>query len=108
MSHKINHDELQKRFVCQVDGMECSVDYEIKETAPGIIDIYRTFVHADLRGKGIAESLLKTISEYALGTGFKVNPSCSYAVIYYKRHPEHASILAKKVNLENGGSCRLK
>jgi len=108
VSQIINHDEAQKRFVCQIDGMECSVDYEIKETAPGIIDIYRTFVHPDLRGKGIAESLLKAISEYAINKGFTVNPSCSYAVLYYKRHREHTAVLAKTANLENGGSCRLK
>ncbi len=108
MSQVINHDEPQKRFVCQVDGLECSVDYEIKETAPGIIDIYRTFVHPDLRGKGIAESLLKEISEYAIKQGLSIIPSCSYAVLYYRRHREHASVLSKEVNLENGGSCRLK
>ena len=107
MDLPISHDELQKRFYCHVDGLECSVDYELKETAPGIMDIYRTFVHPDLRGKGIAESLLKTLSEYAIKQGLSVNPSCSYAVLYYRRHREHASVLAKNVDLENGGSCRI-
>ena len=107
MSHLINHDELQKRFFCTIDGLECSVNYEIKETAPGIIDIYKTFVPPDLRGKGIAESLLKNITEFAVSKGLTVNPSCSYAILYYRRHRAHASVLAKDVNLENGGSCRL-
>jgi predicted GNAT family acetyltransferase len=108
VDHGISHDEQKKRFVCQVDGMECSVDYETNETAPGILDVYRTFVHPDLRGKGIAESLLKSISEYAVSKGFSIQPSCSYAVLYYRRHPKHAAVLVKDIDLENGGSCRLK
>lgn len=107
MSTTINHDEQRKRFFCEIDGKECSVDYELKETEPKTIDIYRTFVHIDLRGKGIAENLLKTIIEFAIKNGFVIQPSCSYAVMYFKRRPENAVVLAKGVDLENGGSCRV-
>ncbi|MBN1575217.1 MAG: N-acetyltransferase [Chitinispirillaceae bacterium] len=108
MTSTIHHDEARNRFYTVIDGKECSVDYEIKKTAPRIIDIYRSFVHTDLRGRGIAESLLKAVGEYAAQNGFSIQPSCSYAVLYYRRHPDQASVLANGVDLENGGSCRLK
>jgi len=107
MDQHISHDESKRRFFCTVNGLECSADYEIKDTAPLVMDLYRTFVHPDLRGKGLAELLLKSVSEYAAARGFTVRSSCSYAVVYYRRHPEHASVLVKGVDLENGGSCRL-
>ncbi|MBN1309519.1 MAG: N-acetyltransferase [Chitinispirillaceae bacterium] len=108
MNSTVHHDTVRNRFYTVIDGKECSADYEIKETASRIIDIYRTFVHPDLRGRGIAESLLKAVSSYAAQNGFSVQPSCSYSVLYYQRHPDQRSVLAEGVDLENGGSCRLK
>ncbi len=107
MSYPIEHDESKKRFFCTVDNLECSADYDRKDSTPTIIDIYKTFVHPDLRGKGIAEDLLVAISEFATAQGLSIMSSCSYAVVFYRRHPQYASLLAKDVDLENGGSCRL-
>jgi len=107
MSNEVVHDESRKRFVCTIDGLECSVDYDVKGTPPVSLDIYRTFVHPDLRGRGIAESLLAGITAYAVKHGVTIVPNCSYAVTYYRRHPDQASVLAAGVDLENGGSCRV-
>ena len=104
MEISITHDEKIRRFSCSIEGHECVVDYDRRED---IIDIHRTFVHADLRGKGIAEMLLKAISNYAMGKELSVVPTCSYAVLFYKRNKEYASILSKDADLTNGGSCRL-
>jgi uncharacterized protein len=108
MEIEIGHDEANGRFFCRIDGKECSVDYEMNGgSIPLAVDIVRTYVHPDLRGRGIAEALLKTLSEWVLRNGYVVIPSCSYAVTYYRRHPEHASAVSKTVDPENGGSCRL-
>jgi len=104
MDIPVNHDEKTQRFSYVKEGHECVVDYDKRET---IIDIHRTFVHADLRGRGIAEMLLKAISDYAGGKGLRVLPTCSYAALFYKRHKEYASILSEDADLENSGSCRL-
>ena len=85
---------------------ECAVDYEVENSHPAVITIYRTFVHPELRGRGIAEALLKSVSEYVKQNGFRIRPTCSYAVTFYKRRA-YASLLADDVDLESGGSCRL-
>jgi len=105
MPEAIIHEPQNHRFTCTVETRECMVEYEMK--TPGTMDIYRTFVHADLRGKGIAEMLMKSASEYAKAQGIAVIPSCSYAVVFFKKHSEYASLLAPDVDLENGGSCRI-
>jgi uncharacterized protein len=101
----INHDETLHRFSCTEAGHECVLEYEMKSA--NTMDIYRTLVHNDLRGKGLAEQLMKSASEYARDRGLSIFPSCPYAVSFFKRHPEYALVLEADVDLENGGSCRI-
>jgi predicted GNAT family acetyltransferase len=108
MNQTVHHDEARKRFICMVDGHECSVDYEINQEFPKVLDLQRTFVHPEARGKGIAEYLLKSVTDFAGEKGYSIRPTCSYAVSYYRRHPENAGVLVKGTDLENGGGCRLE
>ncbi|MBN1546580.1 MAG: N-acetyltransferase [Syntrophaceae bacterium] len=104
---EISHNEAEGFFFCDVDGHRCVVEHEIKDNGKAL-DVYRTFVHSDLRGRGIAEELLKAVVCYAAQNGKKVIPSCSYAVTYFRRHKEHQALLADGVDIEeNGGSCRI-
>jgi predicted GNAT family acetyltransferase len=104
MELTITHEEQAHRFICLDEGHECTVEYEQKNN---VMDIYRTFVHPDLRGRGIAEKLLVAAIDYARKNGLSIFPSCSYAVTYFRRHPEQAEVLDTNADLENGGSCRL-
>jgi predicted GNAT family acetyltransferase len=104
MELAIAHKEHTHRFVCTDEGHECTVEYELKNK---VMDINRTFVHPDLRGRGIAEKLMAATSDYARSNGLTVLPSCSYAVTFYRRHPEYGDIMDITTDLENGGSCRL-
>ena len=104
---KILHNEKEGCFFCDVDGHRCVAEHEMKDQGKAL-DVYRTFVHSDLRGRGIAEELLKAVVDYAAQNGIKVIPSCSYAVTYFRRHKEHQALLADGVNIEeDGGSCRI-
>jgi uncharacterized protein len=84
------HDESARTVYCDIEGLHCEADYEI--TGSGYLNLVHTFVHPDLRGRGIAADLMKV---------------CSYAVVYYRRHREYARILAPELDLEDPGCCRL-
>ncbi|MBN1127424.1 MAG: N-acetyltransferase [Chitinispirillaceae bacterium] len=45
--------------------------------------------------------------EYAREKGRSIFPSCSYAVTFFRRHPEYKDVLAESADLDNGGSCRV-
>ena len=47
-----------------------------------------------LRGTGEAARLMREIAEYARTTGQAVTPLCGYAVVWFRRHPEYADLLA--------------
>jgi uncharacterized protein len=105
MDLNIAHDEQAHRFVCVSEGYECVVEYEAKGT---VMDVYRTFVHPALRGRGIAEKLMVATVDHARKNRRSIFPSCSYTAHFFQRHPEHQDVLDDSADLESGGSCRLK
>ena len=64
------------------------------QVEPGIVEINHTFVDESLRGQGIAsQHLTRAVSDIA-ASGFHARPTCSYAVSWFKKHTEHADLLA--------------
>jgi hypothetical protein len=47
----------------------------------------------ELRGKGTAGRLMEGIAAIARAKGFKVRPTCPYAVAWFRRHPEQNDLL---------------
>ena len=54
------------------------------------IDIYRTFVPDELRGRQLAAQLTAQALSYAAEQGYKVIPSCSYVARYMERRDSQA------------------
>lgn len=46
-----------------------------------------------LRGKGTADRLMRGIVEKARADGFKIEPWCSYAAAWLRRHPDTQDVL---------------
>lgn len=64
------------------------------QVEPGIVEINHTFVDESLRGQGIASQLLTRAVSVIAASGFHTRPTCSYAVSWFKKHTEHADLLA--------------
>jgi len=47
-----------------------------------------------LRGKGTAARLMAGIAAKARDEGFRIKPLCSYAILWFRRHPEFDGVLA--------------
>ncbi|MDE6006211.1 MAG: N-acetyltransferase [Muribaculaceae bacterium] len=58
-------------------------------TVRGISEINHTFVDESLRGQGVAGKLVKLAAEKITSEGNKIGATCSYAVAWFKRHPEY-------------------
>ncbi len=58
-------------------------------TVDGVSTIDHTFVDPSLRGEGIAGKLVKLAADKILSEGNKIAATCSYAVAWFKRHPEY-------------------
>ncbi|MDE6648353.1 MAG: N-acetyltransferase [Muribaculaceae bacterium] len=58
-------------------------------TKDGVSTIDHTFVDPSLRGEGIAGKLVKLAADKITAEGNQIAATCSYAVAWFKRHPEY-------------------
>lgn len=85
------HNAAERRFEIETDGILSVVDYEL---ADGRIRLTHTYVPPELRGRGLAERLVRAALLHARTAGLKVVPVCSYVAVFIERHPEFRADLA--------------
>ncbi|MGQ9643849.1 MAG: GNAT family N-acetyltransferase [Ignavibacterium sp.] len=83
---EVKHDKLNKRFVLEVEGQEVYTAYSLDEN---VMELYTTYTPSNLRGKGLAEKVVRAAIEYAKENHFFIIPSCSYVAVFLQRHPEY-------------------
>jgi len=88
----VRHEREANRFSATVDGEECELDYRIEGA---VLTILHTGVPAAVGGRGIAAELTRATVEFARAENLKIYPACSYAAVYFRRHPQYADLLVK-------------
>jgi predicted GNAT family acetyltransferase len=83
----IEHDEHAHRFTVQVDGVAAELDYTL---CGDVMTITHTGVPPAIGGRGVAGTLMRAALAAARTAGRHVNPACSYAAAYMRRHPDDA------------------
>ena len=78
------------RYEAMVDGHQSICEYEL---AAGRMIFTHTVVPPELRGRGIAEKLVRAALADARAAGRKVVPACSYVAKFIDRHKEYADLL---------------
>ena len=86
----VTHNSAAHRYEVVEDGQECVCDYEVLQDR---MVFTHTYVPPELRGKGIAERLVRAALADARTTGRKVVPACSYVALFIQRHKEYADLL---------------
>ncbi len=69
-------------------------------TEDGVSTIDHTFVDPSLRGQGVAGKLVKLAADH-MAEGNRIAAICSYAVAWFKRHPEYSLVCSGPV------ACRI-
>ncbi len=87
---EVRHKPAEKRYVATVDGHESICEYE--NNGDRMIFTH-TYVPPELRGKGIAEKLVRAALADARDAGKKVVPACSYVARFIERHQEYQGLL---------------
>lgn len=58
----------------------------------------RVLLHVEaedgLRGTGAAGRFMASLADHARAEGIKLTPRCSYAVAWFRRHPDQSDLLA--------------
>jgi predicted GNAT family acetyltransferase len=87
----VTHNEAEHRYEALVDGLLSVCEYEIADDK---IVFTHTLVPPELRGRGIAEQLVRAGLADARTAGRKVVPACSYVAVFIQRHREYQDLLA--------------
>lgn len=87
----VTHNEAAHRYEIRVDGAMAVADYEIE----GDRQVFtHTFVPPELRGRGLAEALVRQALNDAKAAGRKVVPACSYVDVFMQRNKEFEPLRA--------------
>ncbi len=81
----ISHDRNANRFTTEVDGHRAELDYT---QADGVMTITHTRVPPEIGGRGIAAELMRAALKVAAEHGWSVDPACSYAAAYMRKHSQ--------------------
>lgn len=88
----IRHDPANGRYETETDGHVSVLDY----TRDGHRLVFtHTFVPPELRGRGVAELLVRAALDDARTAGHQVVPQCSYVAKFIARHAEYQPLLAE-------------
>jgi predicted GNAT family acetyltransferase len=86
----VRHNAAASRFEALVDGHLAVADYALQENR---MIFTHTFVPPELRGRGIAEKLVRPALEWARAEQRVVVPACSYVAAFIERHREFHALL---------------
>jgi predicted GNAT family acetyltransferase len=89
--NSVTRNEALSRFELVEDGQTAFADYRLHGEAVVIPHVESPIA---LRGKGTAGRLMEGVAELARDGSFKVVPVCSYAVHWFRRHPQWRDVLA--------------
>jgi predicted GNAT family acetyltransferase len=92
----VQHNAAANRFEAEVDGRLCVANYHLVD---GVMRIHHTEVPPDLEGRGIASRIVQDALAYAESHGLEVEPWCSFARSYMRRHPESQRLLPEGFRL---------
>jgi uncharacterized protein len=81
---QVKHDSRARQLSAELEGHTGLLDYELDAK---VMSITHTRVPRPIAGRGVAAELMRSALDLAAANGWTVNPVCSYAVAYMKRHP---------------------
>lgn len=79
------------RFELTENGLMAWAEYHIRD---GVYVIPHVEAEPPLRGTGAAGRLMAAIVDGARAGGFRLEPRCPYARIWFQRHPDARDVLA--------------
>jgi predicted GNAT family acetyltransferase len=92
MQIQVQHDEKARKYFAIVDGKESVCEYG--EAGDRTLNFWHTYVPPQLRGKGIADELVRVALDDVMEKGLKVIPSCWFVRVYIDRHQKYQEALA--------------
>jgi predicted GNAT family acetyltransferase len=87
---EVRHEPERNQFVADAGGTRSYLRYVL---ARDTLDLMSTYVHPDVRGRRVGESLVLRALEFARQNGYEVIPTCWFVDTVVRRHPGYRELL---------------
>lgn len=87
MNIDVQHDPKEKKYYAVIEGHEGHVAYS--ETGDGKRDFHHTYVPPELRGRGVAEAVVRHALDDTRKEGHGYVATCPFVQKFIERHPEY-------------------
>jgi hypothetical protein len=87
----VRHNAAASRYEVEADGHLAIADYVLEGDR---MTFTHTFVPPELRGRGLAELLVRAALTDARAAGRRIVPQCSYVAVFVQRHAEYRDLVA--------------
>jgi predicted GNAT family acetyltransferase len=84
-------NEVKSRFELEENG---ELAFAVYRRSGDVFTIPHVEAAMALRGKGTAGRLMDGIAAMARENRYKIRPTCSYAIAWFRRHPEQGDLIA--------------
>ena len=92
MNIVVEHDKEHHKFISDLEGKVSHLQYKVLPDGK-TLGYVSTFVPVELRGRKIAQQIVKVALDYAKENNYKVIPLCSFVQDYVDHHPEYNDII---------------
>jgi len=89
----VRHHEAERRYEAVVEGRAAECVYE-PGGDPGVRVFTHTFVPGELRGRGVAEALVRVALDDARRQRLRIVAACGYVAAFIRRHPGYRDLVA--------------
>ncbi|HHZ02767.1 MAG TPA: N-acetyltransferase [Tissierellia bacterium] len=83
------------RIYLENEKGQCTAEVTFPPIDEGKVNINHTYVAPALRGKGIADMLVRELALYLRKNNLKAIPTCSYAVDWFEKNPQFNDVCKK-------------
>lgn len=80
---QVEHQVTDHRFVVQLPEGVARLEYSLQ---PPWVNIFHTWVPDSLRGKGVADALMRACADWSTQQHLQMVATCSYALRWLDRH----------------------
>lgn len=84
----VDHHKDKQCFTLTREGKDAVLEYRL---ADGGVNFTHTYVPPELRGQGLAESLVRHGLKWAREEGYDISASCWYVAKFLRQHPSASS-----------------
>jgi len=85
----------EKNRIYKAESNKTIAEVLFPDKGEGVVAITRTYVDKSLRGKGVADEMLRAVVAELQAQGKQAVAVCSYAVEWFEKHPEYEGLLKK-------------